>query len=711
MLEETVEKEGIIPGGSVLGRRYKIEQLIGRGGMAKVYSAYDQKLRIKIALKVLNLEHYQNTNFVKRFYREAQAAAMLNHKSIARVYDVNEIEGLHCISMEFVEGETLEKRMNSYLEQEKFFPTKEACSIIRNVLEALNYAHIQGIIHRDINPRNIIVSKDNSLKITDFGVAKIILPEESKPERPILTQLTQDFSFIGTPNYVSPEQINLKQVSGKTDIFSAGVILYEMITGRLPFNNVKETPFTTAITNIDREKLKSPRTINKRVPQKLEDILLKSLEKNPDKRYDAEGFYKDLDAYIKGETVRVEGSFKRRFEINRREFLVKGGLELVGVGLLIGTPTILIIKKNEYEKSLYSTLNKIQEAQTWEETKPFLKELKIKLFNWVLERSKYLKKDVAAFCFNENKTVTYINDSYQGFNFIGDISSLGFRETHNKKFLELFSHFYDLVKFYENTTYQYYLDRFKIDKNMFKLLEAVNFGRTDEFKSKMKSAIQHLVSERYNKTGKFFQYIKKNDEKSDEQTLYACTQYYTIPLLIEGFKIFNIRKEFEMNPAEYLNLIINQTRTSNKILLGNDYGIYFGAYFHILSTKAPSAFPKVNHSDKAYLSDDIIKYIEAGLYPVILLFDYLEKNRNIREFKETSEENVHKLDNSYLDMVRREKEELTTTLLKILGFYRENLKSDGSSPYYIPIEGKGFKENNPSSLPSTISYYNFIISK
>jgi len=366
MLEETVEEEDIIPEGSVLGGRYTIEQLIGRGGMAKVYSAYDQKLGRKIALKVLEKKHYSDKEFVKRFYREAHSVALLNRdENIAMVHDVSEIDGLHCICMEFAEGKTLDKIMKDYSNQKKFFSFREACIIIRNILEALAYAHQEGVIHRDIKPSNIIVSIIVSkqgelkikLKITDFGIAKIVLSEGSGLEQ---TVLTKDFSILGTPQYMSPEQIRLEKVSGKTDVFSVGVILYEMLTGRLPFGNIKEMSITTKVTNTANEKLKSPRTINKKIPQPLEDILLKALEKNPEKRYDAEGFYKALDSYLKDETVKVEGSFRRRFVVKRREFLIKGGLALLGLTALIWAPTFIITKHNAYEKSIYSTIDRIQ---------------------------------------------------------------------------------------------------------------------------------------------------------------------------------------------------------------------------------------------------------------------------------------------------------------------------------------------------------------
>ena len=706
MSSEEQSTEDTIRPGHILGERYEIKDLLGSGGMAKVYSAHDDKLRINIALKVLDKKHYSDEEFVKRFYREAHSAAKLNHRSIARVYDVGELEGKHFIAMELAEGQTLEEKIKEHCQKNEFFPIEQACLITKEILDALNYAHSQGIIHRDIKPGNIMITDKREVKITDFGIAKQV-KKSGKPEH---TVLTKEFTLIGTPQYMSPEQIRQEKVNEKTDVFSAGVVLYEMLTARLPFENVKETESTTAITNTLTKKLQSPKMINKKIPGKLEDILLKALEKNPEKRYDAEGFHKDLDAYIKGETVSVEGSFKRRFELNRRQFLVKGGLGLLGAGLLIGTPTILIIKKNEYEKSLYSTLDRIQEAQTWEEMKPHLKELEMKLFDWVLERAKYLRKDMAPFYFNENKTVKYINDSYHGFHFIRDIYSLGFKETRNPEFLELFSHFYDLVKFDETKTYQYYLNRFRIDCEMLKLLTDINFKKREEFRSKMKAAIEHLITDRYNKKGSFFQYIAKNDEELDEQVLYACTQFYLLPILTEGFKVFDIKKDFGIKSSEYLNLIINQTKTSNKILLGPDYGVYFGAFIYVISEKPSKYFFKSGHSDKTYLSEDIVKYIEHGLYPLLQLYQEIERAVKGEELETniTFKRNIQEFKIQELKEIEEEKKELTNTFLRILGFYRSHLHSDRSSPYYIPIRSEKLEIINPPSLLSNTSYFNFL---
>jgi len=456
------------------------------------------------------------------------------------------------------------------------------------------------------------------------------------------------------------------------------------------------------------KKLRSPHSINKEIARELDDIILKALEKNPGKRYDAPGFSQAINSYLKGETIRVEGSFKRRLNtMDRREFLKKGGLGAAALALT-GGAIIGIKSRINYKNSLYSTLDKIREAETWVEEREYLNEFRQKLFEWVFERSKYLRKDAAPIHFNDNKTTSYINDSYHGFYFIRDIYSLGFREERNPEFLQLFTHFYDLTRFYENKTYQYYLHRFKIDSEMFELLESekISLNKVGEFKNKMKAALRYLLFERYNHPGEFFQYINKNNEKEDKQVIYACTQYYTIPFLTEGFKVFNIKKEFGINPAEYLTYIINQTRTSNRLLVNRDYGVHFGAYFYTLSKKKPKIIFKSDHSNDAYLSEEMIKYIDSGLYPLINLFDRIEKIRNKKKVtKNNLEENVNELPSSYLNLVKNEKSNIRTVFIKILNSYRAHLKKNKISPYYIPIQGKDLNQVNPPSVLSSISYF------
>lgn len=385
----------IIPAGYILGKRYEIKGLVGSGGMAKVYQAFDRKFGIDIALKLLEAKHYSDKEYVDRFKREAQAAAKLNHRSIARPYDVGETDGLHFISMEFVQGRTLEHIMDEYCEQEKFFPILDACTIIREVLDALRYAHGEGVIHRDIKPGNIMITPKNEVKITDFGIAKII-PAEGGAQN---TLVTTGLPF-GTPQYMSPEQLRneRERITGKTDVFSTGMILYEMLTLQPPYDNVKETDASTKIANILIKKLKEPRTVNREIPRQLEDIILKSLDKNPDQRYDAEGFYQALDSFIKGEKVSVEGSFRRRMELGRRKFIIKAGLGAIALTAMIGGPIIYIAEHNEYQESIYSTIDRIQrpEIDSLEKVIPLLKELYPKLckrLEWMydVELSKHLQ--------------------------------------------------------------------------------------------------------------------------------------------------------------------------------------------------------------------------------------------------------------------------------------------------------------------------------
>lgn len=717
MRTELPIKENKLCEGSILKGRYEIRAFLGEGWTGQTYLAYDRNLRINVALKFLDKKHYPDKELITRFYTEAEIGALLNHQNINRVYNVEEIDDRHCIVMDFVEGEkpgkrgkTLEEVIN---EKKTFFEPEEACNIIMQVLDALKHAHaytdkekgIEGIIHRDINPSNIMVAGDGTVKVMDFGVAKILVKEGTNEQRLV----TEEFKTMGTATYMSPEQTRSEKLTGKTDVFSTAIMFYKIVTGILPFGNREIMDSKDAMMNIRTKKLIRPRRIKSQIPAKLENILLKTLEKNPDKRYTAEEFYQALNSYLQGNPVKVKGIIRRRINLfDRRDFMKTG---LIGGALILGGGATVIIKNwYEYEKSLFSTLDKIQKARTWDEMRPYLKELKMNLFDWVLERSKYLKKDAAALYFNENKTVEYTTNSYHGFHFIREIYELGFKETQNTKFLELFAHYYGITTFNETKTYQYYLDRFKIDADTLRLLKEINFRKIEEFQNKMKAAIQHLITERYNRTGKFFQYINKNDEESNEQALYARTQFNIIPLLIEGFKIFDIKKDFGREPSQYLDLVINQTRTSNKVLVGRDHGVHFGAFIYVRNYQPPKFFFRSGHSNIAYLSEDITKYMAQGLYPVIKLYENIEEatnNKNqIIDIK--LRENINALTKDYLKIIKKEKDEIIRTLFGILAFYRKHLNINGKAPYYDPILGDDFKENNPFSLSSTITHFNFL---
>ncbi|MCF2656855.1 Stk1 family PASTA domain-containing Ser/Thr kinase [Lacrimispora saccharolytica] len=252
--------------GMMIGDRYEILDKIGTGGMSDVYKAKDDKLGRLVAIKVLKQEFAENANFVTKFRTEAQAAAGMMHPNIVNVYDVGEEGGTHYIVMELVEGITLKK----YIEKKQRLSVKEAVSIAIQVSMGIEAAHNNHIIHRDIKPQNIMISKDGKVKVTDFGIAKAV------------SSNTITSNVMGSVHYTSPEQARGGYSDEKSDIYSLGITLFEMITGRVPFNG--ETTVAIAIKHI-QEPMPSPRLYVPEVPISVEQIILKCTQKSPDRRY------------------------------------------------------------------------------------------------------------------------------------------------------------------------------------------------------------------------------------------------------------------------------------------------------------------------------------------------------------------------------------------------------------------------------------------
>lgn len=252
--------------GMMIGERYEILEKIGTGGMSDVYKAKCHKLNRFVAVKVLKQEFSENANFVSKFRIEAQAAAGLMHPNIVNVYDVGEENGIYYIVMELVEGITLKK----YIEKKARLSYKEAVSIAIQVSMGIEAAHNNHIIHRDIKPQNIIISKDGKVKVTDFGIAKAA------------TSNTITSNVMGSVHYTSPEQARGGYSDEKSDIYSLGVTMFEMLTGRVPFNG--ETTVAIAIKHI-QEELPSPKEFVPEIPSSVESIVLKCCQKSPDRRY------------------------------------------------------------------------------------------------------------------------------------------------------------------------------------------------------------------------------------------------------------------------------------------------------------------------------------------------------------------------------------------------------------------------------------------
>ena len=252
--------------GMMIGDRYEILEKIGTGGMSDVYKAKCHKLNRLVAVKVLKQEFCENANFVAKFRVEAQAAAGLMHPNIVNVYDVGEEDDIHYIVMELVEGITLKK----YIEKKARLSVKEATSIAIQVSMGIEAAHNNNIIHRDIKPQNIIISKEGKVKVTDFGIAKAA------------TSNTVSSNVMGSVHYTSPEQARGGFSDEKSDIYSLGITLFEMLTGRVPFQG--DSTVGIAIKHI-QEPMPSPRQYVEEIPVSVEQIVLKSCQKSPDRRY------------------------------------------------------------------------------------------------------------------------------------------------------------------------------------------------------------------------------------------------------------------------------------------------------------------------------------------------------------------------------------------------------------------------------------------
>ena len=254
--------------GKTLNGRYEIKEIIGVGGMAVVYKAYDNIDDRIVAVKILKEEFLANEEFRRRFKNESKAIAVLSHPNIVKVYDVSYGDRIQFIVMECVDGITLKE----YIQQQGVINYKEAVFFVTQILRALQHAHDKGIVHRDIKPQNIMLLENGAIKVTDFGIARF-----SSSETRTMTDST-----IGSVHYISPEQARGDITDDKADIYSVGVMLYEMLTGKLPFES--DNTVSVAIMQLQQDPVK-PREINPSIPVGLEQIVLKAMQKNINDRY------------------------------------------------------------------------------------------------------------------------------------------------------------------------------------------------------------------------------------------------------------------------------------------------------------------------------------------------------------------------------------------------------------------------------------------
>lgn len=256
--------------GRVISGRYEVQQVVGTGGMAVVYRAFDKKTRKIVALKVLRSQYTRDEEFVRRFDHEAEAASQMSHPNIVSIYGIGQDSDVRYIIMEFVEGRTLK----DLIRQTGRIKTQKAVQMALRILAAVDHAHKNHIVHRDIKPQNILVDKQGNVKVADFGIARATNASQMT--------ITDGGNVLGSVHYFSPEQASGKVADEKSDLYSVGVVIYEMLTGSVPFDG--ETPVSVAVKHV-QEAPRSARLLEPEVSQALDEVIIKSLSKDPLKRY------------------------------------------------------------------------------------------------------------------------------------------------------------------------------------------------------------------------------------------------------------------------------------------------------------------------------------------------------------------------------------------------------------------------------------------
>ena len=286
--------------GKMLDDRYEILELIGSGGMANVYKARCHRLNRLVAIKILKSDLADNADFRRRFHDESQAVAQLSHANIVSVYDVSTNPDREYIVMELIDGITLKQ----YMERRGRMDWRESLHFITQIMRGLSHAHSRGIIHRDIKPQNIMVLRDGSVKVADFGIACLANQGQT---------LTQE--ALGSVHYISPEQARGDRPDARSDIYSSGVVLYEMLTGRLPFEG--ESAVSVAIQHLSSIPL-APREINPDIPEQLELICMKAMAPDLEHRYQsADAMIADLEAFRKNPETDINNQLTKRRNENQ----------------------------------------------------------------------------------------------------------------------------------------------------------------------------------------------------------------------------------------------------------------------------------------------------------------------------------------------------------------------------------------------------------
>ncbi|MCK4430179.1 MAG: protein kinase [Candidatus Aminicenantes bacterium] len=323
---ETMEapKEELTTGSTYAGR-YQIIEELGKGGMGKVYKVNDTKIKEKIALKLIKPEIAKDKKTIERFSNELRLARKIRHKNICQMFDLGEDQGTHFITMEFVPGQDLK----GLIRQTGQLAVGTTINIAKQICDGLTEAHKLGVIHRDLKPSNIMIDKEGDVRIMDFGIARSL---EAKG-------ITGAGVMIGTPEYMSPEQVEGKEVDQRSDIYSLGVILYEMVTGRVPFEG--DTPFTVGVKQ-KSETPQNPKEINSQIPDDLNQVILRCLEKEKEMRYQSAGELRSELTNIEKGIPTTERVVPERKPLTSREITVTFGLKKLFIPVLVVTALVIV---------------------------------------------------------------------------------------------------------------------------------------------------------------------------------------------------------------------------------------------------------------------------------------------------------------------------------------------------------------------------------
>ena len=371
----------MIPSGQIIGHRYRIVELIGAGGMSHVYKAINLASRRTVAVKVLKEEFINDAEFLRRFEREARAVLHLSHDNIVRAYDVGETNGLPYIVLEYVEGQTLKQIVS----ENGPMPPRLAVSMTLQVLEALSAAHKAGIIHRDVKPQNVIVTPMGKCMLTDFGIAR---------EADASTITFAGNTILGSVHYLSPEQAKGKPVAEASDLYSTGVMLYELLTGQVPFDG--DNSVAIALMHINKDPT-PPARLNPKVPPALNDVVMRALQKNLDQRYatamemakqlkrtlsEPNGDYAKTYARQQTDTEQLHAGTARRKKKKKRVHgplklaVAVAALVMVFIGVFLATRSAITSSESSTEIVPVLTLRSLDEAKERAENYGFTLEVR-----------------------------------------------------------------------------------------------------------------------------------------------------------------------------------------------------------------------------------------------------------------------------------------------------------------------------------------------